>query len=183
MLGYVSIVEAWTYTELREVTLAPATEIALFVLVSPFGFFLMALLFLVAGLLTPASYDRKGCARFVRDRLLRLGLPFVVYVLLVQPSLTYALHHPLGDTSGSFWQEYLGTGRIDTGALWFVGVLLIFSVGYAGVRLWSSPGRRRARTGLRRPRLPPRRWQLLPSWWLPARSWCDSATPTAPRVA
>jgi acyltransferase-like protein len=146
VLGYASIVEAWTYTELREVTLAPATEIVLFVLVSPFAFFLMALLFLVAGLLTPASYDRKGCARFVRDRLLRLGVPFVVYVLLVQPCLTYALHHPLGDASGSFWEEYLGTGRLDTGPLWFVGVLLIFSLGYAGVRLWSSPGPRRART-------------------------------------
>jgi fucose 4-O-acetylase-like acetyltransferase len=144
VLGYASIVEVWTYTELREVTLAPATEIVLFALVSPFGFFLMALLFLVAGLLTPASYDRKGGARFIRDRLLRLGLPFVVYVLLVQPSLIYALHHRWGDATGSYWEEYLGSGRLDTGPLWFVGVLLIFSLGYAGLRLWSDSARRRA---------------------------------------
>ena len=144
ILGYASIVEVWTYTELREVTLAPATEIVLFAVVSPFGFFLMALLFLVAGLLTPASYDRKGGARFLRGRLLRLGLPFVVYVLLIQPSLTYALHHRWGDATGSYWEEYLGTGRLDTGPLWFVGVLLIFSLGYAGVRLWSDSPRRRA---------------------------------------
>ncbi|TCN31159.1 acyltransferase-like protein [Kribbella orskensis] len=138
VLGYASTVEVWTYTELREVTLAPVTEIVLFVLVSPFGFFLMALLFLVAGLLTPSSLERKGTARFLRDRSLRLGIPFVLYVLVVQPTMTYALEHPLGDAPGSYWAEYLGAERrLDTGPLWFVGVLLIFSMGYAGWTAWA----------------------------------------------
>jgi hypothetical protein len=52
-------------------------EVGLFVLVSPFGFCLIALFFLVAGLLTPSSYERKGARRFVGDRLLRLGVPFL----------------------------------------------------------------------------------------------------------
>jgi hypothetical protein len=149
VLGYAGIVEAWTYSELREVTLAPAVEITLFVLGSPFGFFLMALLFLVAGLLTPPSYDRKGARRFVGDRLLRLGVPFVAYVFLVQPTLAYALEHPLGDAPGSYWEEYLGAEhQVDTGPLWFVGVLLVYSLGYAAWRRWrdgtgdaSPPGR------------------------------------------
>lgn len=146
VLGYASIVEVWTYTELREVTLAPATEIVLFALASPFGFFLMALLFLVAGLLTPSSLERKGTARFVGDRLLRLGVPFVLYVLIVQPTLTYALAHRLGRAPGSYWAEYLGPERrLDTGPLWFVGVLLIFSVGYAG---WNAVRRSTASKGL-----------------------------------
>ena len=137
ILGYASTVEVWTYTELREVTLAPATEFVVFVLVSPFGFFLIALLFLVAGLLTPSSLERKGTGRFVGDRLLRLGVPFVVYVLVIQPTLTYALEHPLGDAPGSYLAEYMGAERrLDTGPLWFVGVLLVFSVGYAGWDAW-----------------------------------------------
>ena len=148
LLGYASIVEAWTYTELREVTLAPVTEVVLFVAAAPFGLFLIALLFLVAGLLTPSSFERKGARRFVVDRLLRLGVPFALYVLLVQPALVYALRHPLGAAPGSFWQEYGGPERrLDTGPLWFVGVLLVFSLGYAGWRVvrcrWhgtSSPG-------------------------------------------
>jgi fucose 4-O-acetylase-like acetyltransferase len=140
ILGYASTVEVWTYTELREVTLAPATETVLFVFVSPFAFFLIALLFLTAGLLTPTSRERKGTRRFVSDRLLRLGVPFVAYVLLVQPTLTYALEHPLGDASGSYWAEYLGAERrLDTGPLWFVGVLLIFSLCYAGWQAWRRP--------------------------------------------
>lgn len=137
ILGYAGIAEVWTYSELREVTLSPVVEVTLLVLVSPFGFFLMALLFLVAGLLTPPSYDRKGAGRFVGDRLLRLGVPFVVYVFLVQPTLVYALEHPLGRATGSYWDEYLGhPAQLDTGPLWFVGVLLVYSLGYAGWRSW-----------------------------------------------
>ncbi len=139
VLGYAGTVEVWTYSGLREVTLTPVVEVALLVLVSPFGFFLIALLFLVAGLLTPPSYERKGARRFVDDRLLRLGVPFVAYVFLVQPTLVYALEHPLGDAPGSYWDEYLGAERqIDTGPLWFVGVLLVYSLGYAGWRRWKK---------------------------------------------
>lgn len=149
-LGYAGLVEVWTYSGVREVTLHPAVEIGLYVLLSPFGFFLMALLFLVAGLLTPSSYDRSGARRFVVGRLLRLGLPFVVYVGLVQPTIAYLLEHRWGNAPGTFREEYLGReGQLDTGPLWFVGVLLVYSLLYAAWR-----GLRRATT--RAPRLRPR---------------------------
>lgn len=132
VLSYAGTVEVWTYTEYREVTLHPATEGVLFILVAPFGFFLIALLFLVAGLLTPGSVAHKGVGRFARDRLLRLGVPFAVFVLLLEPTLTYLLEHPLGAAPGSWTEEYLGAEKaLDTGPLWFVGVLLIYSLAYA----------------------------------------------------
>jgi hypothetical protein len=135
VLSYTGTLEVWTYTEFREVTLSPVTEGVLFVLVAPFGFFMIALLFLVAGLLTPGSIERKGLRRFVGDRLLRLGIPFAVFVLVLEPTLTYALEHPLGDAPGSYAEEYLGAENVlDTGPLWFVGVLLIFSLVYAAWR-------------------------------------------------
>ena len=140
VLGYVGLFEAWTWSEMRETTLHPVVEMVLLVLLSPFGFFLIALLFLVAGLLTPGSYDRKGGRQFVLDRLLRLGVPFAVYVFLVQPVLVYAVAHPFGDATGTFWQEYLGAERqIDTGPLWFVGVLLVYSLSYAAWRRLRAP--------------------------------------------
>jgi Acyltransferase family len=102
---------------------------------------MMALLFLVAGLLSPPSLERKGPGAYVRGRLLRLGVPFVVYVLIVQPAVMYGLEHPLGAASRSYWYEFLGAERqLDTGPLWFVGVLLIFSLIYAG---WVGLSRRR----------------------------------------
>lgn len=138
--GYIGLVEAWTYSGVRETTLHPVVEMLLLVVLSPFGLFLIALLFLVAGLLTPGSYDRKGGRRFVVDRLLRLGVPFALYVFLVQPTLVYAVAHPFGDATGSWWQEYLGAERqVDTGPLWFVGVLLIYSLAYAAWRRLRGP--------------------------------------------
>lgn len=142
VLGYVGSMAVWSYTEVREATLNPVVEAVLLVLITPFGLFMMTLLFLVAGLLTPPSLERKGTGRFVRDRLLRLGVPFLAYVLLVQPVVIYALEHPLGNAPGSYWDNFVDDeGVVDTGPLWFVGVLLIFSLGYAG---WVWTGQRHA---------------------------------------
>jgi glucans biosynthesis protein C len=127
---------------LREVTLSPVVETVLTAAVSPFGFFLIPLLFLVSGLLSVPSIRRKGPARFARDRLLRLGVPFAVYVGLVQPTVMYAVEHPLGAAPRSYWYEYLGAERqLVTGPLWFVGVLLLYSMVVAGPRC-CSPWRR-----------------------------------------
>ena len=142
VLGYVGLVEAWTYSGVRETTLDPVVEMALLVVVSPFGFFLIALLFLVAGLLTPGSFDRKGSRRFVADRLLRLGIPFAVYVFLVQPTLVHQLERRYGDSTGTWRQDYLGAEhQLDTGPLWFVGVLLLYSLAYAAWRRPRGPTR------------------------------------------
>jgi hypothetical protein len=152
ILGY-STIEVWNYSEYREVTLSPAVQFPLAVLAAPFAFFVIGLLFLVAGLFTRPSLERKGVSLFVRDRLLRLGVTYVVYVLLVQPSVTYALEHPLGDAPNSYWEEWLAeedSHRLDSGPLWFVGTLLIFSLGYAlwvlGRRRWGGPGEAAALT-------------------------------------
>src|SRR5262249_31687943 len=40
--------------------------------------FFMALMFLLSGLFVWPSLERKGSARFLRDRILRLGVPFAV---------------------------------------------------------------------------------------------------------
>lgn len=161
--SYAGTLEVWTYTEMREVTLAPVAEITLVVLALPFGLVLIALLFLVAGLLTVPSLDRKGPGRFARDRLVRLGIPFAVYVLLIQPAVVYALEHPLGYAPGTYWEEFLGEERIiDTGPLWFVGVLLIYSLAYAAwvhVRGTGGSGPRRTDPRLADPR-PVRAWHL-----------------------
>lgn len=150
VLGYAGLVQVWTYTELREVTLSPLAEVMVFIVAAPFGFFLIGLLFLVAGLFTAPSLERKGVAAYTRDRVLRLGLPYVLYVLVVQPTVTYLLEHPLGDAPGSYWEEYLaeeGSHRLDSGPLWFVGTLLVFSLGYVAWVVLSRRWGRRPATG------------------------------------
>lgn len=123
----------WPYSEMREVTLSPVTETVMLALAAPFALIMIPLLFLVAGLLTPRSLERKGSAAYVRDRLLRLGVPFAVFVLVLWPLLMYPVHPP-GETPRSYWTEFLGAEEktVDAGPLWFIGVLLIYSLAYAG---------------------------------------------------
>ncbi|MEI8412881.1 MULTISPECIES: acyltransferase family protein [unclassified Kribbella] len=145
LLSYAGSFDVWWYTEVREVSLSAVTEAVLFVVVGPFGLLVIPLLFLVAGQLTVPSLERRGAAAYVRSRLLRLGVPFVVYVVLVQPPVVYALEHRLGVASGSYVREFLGEpAQLDMGPLWFVGVLLIFSLLYVA---WVAvrPRRRAAR--------------------------------------
>ena len=57
----------------------------------------------------------------------------------------YALYHALGAAPGSYWDEFIDdNGNLDTGPLWFVGVLLIFSLAYAG---WAGLGRKTVASG------------------------------------
>lgn len=130
VLGYAATTDAWSWSDVREVTLSAATESVL-LLTFALTALVIPLLFLVAGLLTPRSLERKGTATYVRDRLLRLGVPFVVFALLLWPLLEYALFRTLGDAPG-LWTYLRAEGTLDTGVLWFVGALLVFSLVYAG---------------------------------------------------
>jgi Acyltransferase family len=130
VLGYAATTDAWSWSDVREVTLSAATESVL-LLAFALTALVIPLLFLVAGLLTPRSLERKGTATYVRDRLLRLGVPFVVVALLLWPFLEYALFRTLGEAPG-LWTYLRAEGTLDTGVLWFVGALLVFSLVYAG---------------------------------------------------
>ncbi len=110
---------------------------------------LMGLFFLMGGYFTPKSYDRKGVRSFWKERLLRLGIPLLVYIFLVNPILIYIIH-ALGITNygsfltpqGTFVDYYLSQFQsleafirflTRTGPMWFLYVLLIFTVVYT---LW-----------------------------------------------
>jgi len=94
----------------------------------------MGLFFLLAGYFTPGAYDRKGGASFVRDRIIRLGIPWLVYALLIDPLVLYIAH----GLPGSFWSFYPlylhGIGSIADGPIWFVELLLFFSLVYTAWR-------------------------------------------------
>jgi hypothetical protein len=139
VLGY-SEFDWWSYADVREVTLLPAVAYVLLALAAPFGLLVIPLLFLVSGLLTPPALDRKGPGRFIRDRLRRLGVPFAVFALLIWPLLEYALFRQLGEAPG-LRAYFRAEGSLDTGVLWFVGALLIFSLAYAGW-VWVRPDHR-----------------------------------------
>jgi fucose 4-O-acetylase-like acetyltransferase len=101
--------------------------------------FFMGFLFLIAGYFVPGACARKGARKFIADRAVRLGVPTLIYVLLVQPAVAYYLCHAPG--SGPFpslWtvcRHYFLSLRFlgGTGPMWFALALLIFCVFYPGV--------------------------------------------------
>lgn len=121
----------WYY---HEVAAGPSVESALLTLFCAINqAFFMGLFFFLAGCYTPPSIDRKGTARFLADRFLRLGLPLLVYGFLIGPA-TIALArsgtgHPFADTLGRLWRK----GTFENGPMWFAEALLIFS---AAAALW-----------------------------------------------
>jgi hypothetical protein len=136
--GYADL-GSWAYTDAREVTLAPVTQSVLEALLGPFALFVMGFFFLVAGLLTPGSVARKGPGRFARDRMLRLGLPLLVFVLVLWPMVVYVKDRVAGRPAGPFWSAFARAVRApDPAHLWFVEVLLLYSLGYAAWR-WLRP--------------------------------------------
>lgn len=92
--------------------------------------FFMALLFLISGLFVVPSVRRKGPARFLRDRLVRLGIPFAVGTPLLAPLAYYPAYLQLaGDSApASFWRNWLALGAWPPGPLWFLPVLLAFDM-------------------------------------------------------
>src|SRR5580704_12448731 len=51
--------------------------------------FFMGFFFFLSAYFIPSSYNKKGAARFVKDRLLRLGIPLVFYSFIFSPLLIY----------------------------------------------------------------------------------------------
>lgn len=143
LMGY-SGFGSWTYQDVQEVTISPVVEtVFVVVTVALGGLFLMALFFLVSGLLTQDSLARKGPRRFVVDRLLRLGIPFALYTLVIWPVLEYALLEPFFHR-GSYWAWFTDTDPVlDNGPMWFVGVLLFYSLVLVALRrAFPGTGRR-----------------------------------------
>jgi len=80
---------AWYYREVP-VSTAPSS-VALTILCALDQSWFMGLFFLLAGYFTPGALDRKGPRRFMADRLLRLGLPILVFGLVLSASRAHAL--------------------------------------------------------------------------------------------
>jgi glucan biosynthesis protein C len=127
---------SWQYTEGRQDSITSVVG-AWFVAVNQAYF--MGLFLLVSAYFVPGSYDRKGAGRFLKDRLIRLGIPLAVYSWLIDPLFGYGRQALSGGPRLPLWGAYAHQFRYGTllgpGPLWFVETLLIFSAVYVVWRL------------------------------------------------
>jgi surface polysaccharide O-acyltransferase-like enzyme len=92
--------------------------------------FFMAMFFFLSGLFVWPGLGHKAPAIFLRDRLLRLGLPFAVAAFTIIPIAYYAIslrqHPEIGFSD--FWWKTITSGPWPSGPIWFVWVLLMFDL-------------------------------------------------------
>jgi surface polysaccharide O-acyltransferase-like enzyme len=92
--------------------------------------FFMALMFLLSGLFVWPSLKRKGIAHFLRDRALRLGLPFLAAIFILMPIAYYASFRLTGKDLG-FFEFYVANfqqGIWFDGPGWFIWFLLLLDL-------------------------------------------------------
>ena len=105
--------------------------------------FTLAFFFMISSYFCPPAYDKKGPGAFAKDKLKRLGIPFLFYFAVLNPILVMMVHVfdgqpaiPPGVSPLAFW-----VGSLGPGLMWFVEALLIFSFGYL---LWRLATARRS---------------------------------------
>jgi peptidoglycan/LPS O-acetylase OafA/YrhL len=106
----------------------PARWIGWALLVGFNDVFFMSLMFFLSGLFVWKSLQRKGAGAFVRDRVVRLGIPFAVAATLIAPLAYYPAYLTTPSHAGiaGFWQQWRALGNWPAGPAWFIWVLLAF---------------------------------------------------------
>ena len=89
--------------------------------------FFMSLFFMISGYFTVMSFRSKGGSAFLKDRTLRLGIPALIFGLIMIPMKLFVFAPTDGPKPAIL--------PIDVGHLWFLEHLLIFSAGYV---LWQT---------------------------------------------
>lgn len=127
---------SWYYSE-------PSTDVAT-ALLSTFTAvnqsFFMGLFFFISGYVTPSSYDRYGAVKFMKARLIRFGIPIIVFMAVITPLLGYVSTGYEGSFASYLKTVvmpnlHLGFAEFEVGPLWYLVALLLFFAAYAGFRL------------------------------------------------
>ncbi len=122
-ITYGSPLGIWYYQE-GQVSMPSAVVYILFQAITQA--FFMGLLFLISGYFTPSSYDRKGSKQYLKERLTRLGIPLLIFLIVVEPIVDYTVALTNGSFNGSFLNFFTTYGFFGFGILWFVLALPSF---------------------------------------------------------
>src|SRR5580704_2680999 len=88
--------------------------------------YLMALMFFLSALFTWPSLTRKGSARFLADRFLRLGVPFALAVTVLVPIAIYPAYlvTAVDPSVSAYARHFMALPFWPNGPMWFLWQLL-----------------------------------------------------------
>jgi glucan biosynthesis protein C len=94
---------------------------------------IMPIMFFIAGYFALPSLQKRGSRQFLKDKCLRVGLPWVLGVIFLAPLTTYMIyvsrHVPMGYLQ--FWASDFWTKLYEQSVYWFLGILLLLFAGLA----------------------------------------------------
>ena len=92
--------------------------------------YLISLLFFLSGLFVWPSLARSSAGTFLRDRILRIGVPFALAVGLLMPLAYYPVYRVTAADPGlaAYWRHWLALPFWPSGPPWFLWVLLVFDI-------------------------------------------------------
>lgn len=115
---------------------------------------LMLILFFISGYFAYGSLDKRGAEAFVREKLKRIGLPWVFGVVFLAPPVTYLMYlsHGIDVPYLRFWtQDFWGPAYQQT-VYWFLGILLALfvlpAIAYGASPRWRHLERRPQAPGI-----------------------------------
>ncbi len=121
----------WYYNEFEvsQLKLIPMATLVLFAAGNQA--YSMGLFFLLSGFFSAKSISNNGVQSYLPQRLIRLGIPILLYVYLISPilritfrNITYNIPMNLGEILNIYMQINFG---YELGPMWFIMLLLIFS--------------------------------------------------------
>lgn len=107
---------------------------------------IMLIMFFLAGYFTPASLVKRGPRAFLRDKLVRIGIPWVFGSLVLAPPTAYMIFYSrkVPMSLWTFWRTEFWGRSFQQSVYWYLGVLLLFFAltalvyhGSRGSALWT----------------------------------------------
>lgn len=93
---------------------------------------IVPMFFLLGAILAHNSYKRHGFSQYVKRRFFRLGIPAIIYAIIVHPTILFFVSKT---QDGSLsWYEFMVqsiTQNFSFGPMWFVAALLVIEFFYA----------------------------------------------------
>ncbi|MBR1675576.1 MAG: acyltransferase [Eubacterium sp.] len=126
-----------TWEEANYIFFEPVKGLAAIVsFISPW---FMPLMFLLAGVSSKYSLGKRGYKSFIRERFVRLGIPLIFGILVINPILCYIADVTHNGYKGRFFSHYevyftrftdlTGyDGGFTLGHFWFIAVLIVVSL-------------------------------------------------------
>ena len=118
------------------------SEILLTLFVAMNQSFFMGFFFMISSYFSPGSIDRKGGGAYLKDRLKRLGIPLLFYMLVIVPLLNYGSNQ-LHGSEYSLWEylswQYSSILNFGAAQMWFVAALLFFAIIHVIWRRFAKP--------------------------------------------